>query len=82
MPIWENRTLREARQAASAEDAFRDHHRECVKCMRAVRTRALEDMCTPGWRLYAARRDARALLGDEREAAKAPVPGQSALFDL
>lgn len=83
MPICENRTLREARQdAAAAGAAWKTHKRDCITCTRATRKRELQDMCTDGWKIYAARRDSAKHLADEREADKLPVPGQRALFDM
>jgi hypothetical protein len=83
MAIWENRELREAREAAQAADAaWKRHHRDCITCTRAKRERKLQDMCTPGWKAWADRRDTAAELNKQRELDKQPVPGQEALFDM
>lgn len=81
MTIWENRALREARDAAAAADtAWGIHKRDCIGCIRAQRKRAPQEMCSAGWKLYAARRDTAAGVEQERRLAKQPIPGQDSLF--
>lgn len=79
--MLENRPLREAREAFQAlDEAWAGHRAGCPGCVRAVRTRHLEDMCGPGWDVYRERREANGELTRERTLAKQPVPGQDELF--
>lgn len=81
MSTWENRALREARDAAkNADVAWGTHRRECIDCIRAQRRRAPQEMCNGGWKLYKARRDTAAEAAAERELARQPIPGQDSLF--
>lgn len=75
---------RETTEALAAARAcglrWADHARHCPACTRAVRARKPGQCCPDGAVLYEGRRAADAELTRNREADKAPLPGQAALF--
>jgi hypothetical protein len=81
MTIWENRSLRLARETArDAEQAWRGHKDHCFRCDDAAQRHKLEKCCGEGWAIYHTRRTTSETLEHERELAKQPVPGQNELF--
>lgn len=76
-----SRQTREAREMAREAAASElEHRRNCVTCIRAVRQRRDAERCPGGGRLITAKREADAVLAEERRLDKQPIPGQEQLF--
>jgi len=72
-------TLANANYAA-ALDKWRDHKLGCPPCSQAQHTRKPDGMCRSGQLMYADWKLCERDLLTERRLARAPMPGQEALF--
>jgi hypothetical protein len=76
-----SRETTEARALArGAEHKWREHHRGCPRCHRAVRSHRWDDLCRFGTGYRAAHLEAAAGLVRNRQLDKLPSPDQEALF--
>lgn len=76
-----SRQTREAREVAQRADGDeREHRRDCITCVRAVRQRRTDERCDAGRQLAKAKRGADAELAKQRRLDKLPIDGQEPLF--
>jgi hypothetical protein len=67
-------------RARAAEKAWKDHYRQCPRCVRVIGSRAWDDLCRDGAELRGEHQEAAASLVVNRQLDKQPAPGQEALF--
>ena len=78
-----SRETTEARFAANAADqAWREHKRDCPRCMAAVRGRQWDQLCAGGGELRTEQTRTARELAENRKLDKLPSPDQEALFPL